>query len=63
MNQVERQKREWEELDEDIKDRWGKEVIENLLEVSSVAVSMVEDPQRVVDDMKHAIASTQPKIR
>ena len=63
MDQVERQKKEWDELDEETKERWGQDVIENLLQLNGRAASLVEDPQHVVSAMKHAIKSTAPHIR
>jgi len=55
----------WNELAEDVKDRWGEEYLNKQIEEVSNNIFMkhAENPAKVVQALKHAVMNTVPRIR
>ena len=55
----------WNELTDDVKDRWGEGFLNRQIErvKSNIFMKYAEDPAKVVSVLKHAVMNTAPRIR
>lgn len=54
----------WNELDDDVKNRWGEEHLnQQIALLSSIFIKQAENPRKVVVALTHAVMNTVPQIR
>ncbi|CAF0988860.1 unnamed protein product [Rotaria sordida] len=55
----------WDALSNDVKDRWGKEYFNNLINkrTNNIFIHFAENPVKVVQAIQHAVINTKPCIR
>ncbi|CAF1141167.1 unnamed protein product [Adineta steineri] len=55
----------WNELKNDVKDRWGEEhLVKQVEELSNnLLIKYAENPNKVINALKHAVMNTKPHIR
>ncbi len=55
----------WNGLADDVKDRWGEEYLNRLIQqvLTHIFIKLAEDPNKVVQALKHAVMNTAPRIR
>ncbi|UJR32850.1 hypothetical protein I4U23_020312 [Adineta vaga] len=62
---VEAMRKIWNGLSEDVKERWGENYLNNLINkrTKNLFIYLAEDPQKVVRALQHAVNNTVPHIR